>query len=131
MIAAITADAAGRLIAKTAMVEWLVEKVTQSRTERAGQDERRPEKSDPRRICPIIQSSYDRQPGDEHRGTALVSETARVSDPVTEGGSQRLRKSDGRPVERFHAWRAHGVDRDCALRPVPKREQEHEAREQE
>src|SRR4029079_10693442 len=77
---------------ETAMVEWLVEKITQSRTERSGQDECRPEQSGSRRICPIIQSRNNSQPGDEYQGTALVSETTRVGDPVTERGSQRCEK---------------------------------------
>ena len=69
-------------------------------------------------------------PAAKDQRPASVSKTG-IGDPVAKGGSEGLRKCDGRPVEDLHAWRAHGVHRYCAFRPVPKRQHDHEAGEQE
>src|SRR6267154_1275625 len=59
-------------------------------------------------------SRDNRRRGAEYQRSAFVSEAGRIGRPVTERGSQRLRKRDGSPIKHLHLWRADGVNRDRA-----------------
>ena len=109
MIAAITAEAIGRLKASPPWSKGLSRKspkVAPSGRVRM----KAPQNSSKRDTCPIIECRGDRQSGAEHKRSTLISETACVGDPVAKSGAQCLGKCNGRPVEGFDLGRADRFD---------------------
>ncbi len=114
---------------QTARGHRFIQKVANGGAKWSGKDKGSPKEQNARNIGPEIKGSDNSQACSKDQRAAFIPETG-VGHPVTEGGAERLRKGNGRPVEAFHFRGGHRVHRDCTLRPIPKSEYNQQAHEQ-
>src|SRR5215469_14726059 len=114
---------------EAAFGQGLIEEIADGGAERARQDEGRPEQEHARDIGPKIKRGDDGEPDSKDERAAFVAEAAVIGEPIAERGAERLRQGDGGPVEGLDPARRDGVDGNRSLRPIPKAEHGHEAKE--